>query len=81
MNHQQIFAGPLGVRHVIVAVSRLSRTWRIRALRFPCFDRGLQMRLEQRHLGAERSLDLGELDLALRLDLKMDRVVLHLLLL
>ena len=39
------------------------------------------MRLKHRHLGVERGLDLGELDLALRLDLEMDRVVLRLLLL
>jgi hypothetical protein len=36
------------------------------------------MRLQQRHLGVEGGLDLGELDLPLRLDLKMDRVVLRL---
>jgi hypothetical protein len=81
VEHQQIFAGPLGVRHVMVVVSRLPRARRIRPLRFACFDRGLQMRFQQRHLGVERGLDLGDFDLALRLDLKMDRVVLRLLLL
>jgi len=39
------------------------------------------MRLQHRHLGVEGGLDLGELDLSLRLDLEMDRVVLRLLLL
>jgi hypothetical protein len=39
------------------------------------------MRLQLRRLRVEGSLDLGELDLSLRLDLKMDRVVLCLLLL
>ena len=48
---------------------------------FPLFDRRLQMRLQHRHLGIEGGLDLGEPDLPLRLDLKMDRVVLRLLLL
>jgi len=81
MNHQQIFSRPLVVRHVMVAVSRLSRARRMRALRFPGFNRGLQMRFQQRHLGIESRLDPGELDLALCLDLKMDRVVLRLLLL
>jgi hypothetical protein len=39
------------------------------------------MRLQHRHLGVEGGLDLGELDLPLRLNLEMDRVVLRLLLL
>ena len=38
------------------------------------------MRLEQRHLFVEGSLDLGEFDLSLRLDLEMDGGVLRLLL-
>jgi hypothetical protein len=38
------------------------------------------MRLQHRHLGVEGGLDLGQLDLPLRLDLEMDRVVLRLLL-
>src|SRR5215470_5071133 len=80
MNDQQMFAGPPGVWQIKVAVSGPSRA-RIRTLRLPCFDRGLQMRLQQRHLGVEGGLDLGELDLALRLDLKMDGGVLRLLLL
>ena len=39
------------------------------------------MRIEQRHLGVELGLDLGQLDLGLGLDLLMDGVVLRLLLL
>jgi hypothetical protein len=35
------------------------------------------MRLEQRHPGVERRLDLRKFDLSLRLDLKMDRIVLR----
>jgi hypothetical protein len=34
------------------------------------------MRLQHRQLGIERGLDLGELDLPLRLDLEMDRILL-----
>ena len=64
----------------MVAVFRLSRARRIRALHLPRFDRRLQMRLQHRHLGVERGLDLRKFDLALRLDLEMDRVVLRLLL-
>ena len=37
------------------------------------------MRLQHRHLGVEGGFDPGELDLPLRLDLEMDRVVLRLL--
>ncbi|AWM02549.1 hypothetical protein [Bradyrhizobium amphicarpaeae] len=37
------------------------------------------MRLEHRHLGVEGGLDLGELDLPLRLDLEMDGVGLRLM--
>ena len=76
MKHQQIFAGPLRVRHVMVAVSRFPRARRIRTLHLPCFDRGLQVGFQNRHLGVERSLDFRKFDLALRLDLQMDRVVL-----
>jgi hypothetical protein len=49
-------------------------------LRLPYIDRRLQMRLQHRHLGVESGFDLGELDLPLRLDLEMDRVVMCLLL-
>jgi len=35
------------------------------------------MRLQHRHLRVEGGLDPGELDLALRLDLEIDRVVLR----
>ena len=81
MNDQQIFAGTVGVRQIMVAVSRLARARRIRTLRLPRFDRRLEMRLQHRHLGVEGGLDPGEFDLSLRLDLEMDRVVLRLLLL
>jgi hypothetical protein len=37
------------------------------------------MRIEQRQLGVKIGLDLGERDLALRLNLKMDRLVLRFL--
>jgi hypothetical protein len=81
MNDQQIFAGAVGVRQIMVAVSRLACARRIGTLHFPRFDRRLQMRLQHRHLGVEGGFDLGELDLSLRLDLEMDRVVLSFLLL
>ncbi|MBC9876349.1 hypothetical protein G8O24_03185 [Bradyrhizobium sp. INPA01-394B] len=64
-----------------MSVFRLPRARRIRTLRLPYIDRRLQMRLQYRHLGLERGFDLGKLDLSLRLDLEMDRVVLSLLLL
>ena len=78
MNDQQIFAGTAGIRQIMVAVLRPACARRIRTLHFAYFDRRLQMRLQHRHLGVERSLDLGELDLPLRLDVEMDRVVLRL---
>jgi len=53
MNHQQMLAGPVWVVHVMVAVSHLARARRIGALHLSRFDRGLQMRLQQRHLGVE----------------------------
>ena len=80
MNDQQIFAGAVGVRQVVMTVSRLACARRIGTLDFPYIDRRLQIRLQHRHLGVERGFDFGELDLSLRLDLEMDRVVLRLLL-
>lgn len=81
MNDQQMLSGTVRVRHVVVAVSRLARPRRIRPRHLPRFDCRFQMRLQHGHLGLERGLDPGELDLPLRLDLEMDRVRLRLLLL
>jgi len=81
VNDQQIFAGPLRVWNIVVAVPRPSRTGRVGTRRLPSFGRGFQIRVEHRHLGVELGLDLGKRDFALRLDLKMDGVVLRLLLL
>jgi len=68
------------VGDVMMAVARFSRAGRIGARR-PCgFGCSLRMRIEHGKLGIEIGLDLGERDLALRLHLKMDGLVLRLLL-
>ena len=75
MNHQKIFAGPVRVRHIVVTVFRFPCAG-VRMLRGLSRGRGFQMRIEHGQFGIEIGFDLRERDLALRLHLKMDRLIL-----